>query len=95
MPIKNLIIHLVDKKPDGSPAALHLSDQVLPTTDAIESMLFDLGDTYNSKQGKAWGFFHPESGAYPLTRWLNAYLDGQSDFVAFTREASEHLSTLR
>ncbi|BAW27495.1 nucleoid-associated protein YejK [Pseudomonas putida] len=94
MPIKNLIIHLVDKKPDGSPAALHLSDQVLPATDAIENMLFDLGDTYNSKQGKAWGFFHPESGAYPLTRWLNAYLDGQSDFVAFTREAAEHLTKL-
>jgi len=94
MPIKNMIIHLIDKKPDGSPAALHLSDKALPAGDAIENLLFELSGSYNAKQGKAWGFFHPESGAYPLTGWLNAYLDGKTDFVAFTREAAEHLTRL-
>jgi len=94
MPIKNMIVHNIDKKPDGSPAALHLSSAVLPVSDAIENLLFDLNDAYNGKQGKAWGFFHGESGAYPLSGWLKAHLDGKSSFVEFTQQAAEQLTKL-
>ena len=94
MPIRHCIVHLIDKKPDGSPAVLHARDSELATSDAIENMLADLNDSYNAKQGKAWGFFHGESGAYPFSGWLKQYLDGENTFAAFSRTAVEHLQKL-
>ena len=94
MPIRHCIVHLIDKKPDGSPAVLHARDTELGASDAIENLLADLNDSYNAKQGKAWGFFHGESGAYPLSGWLKQYLEGDTDFTAFSRQAVEHLQKL-
>ncbi|WP_235662134.1 nucleoid-associated protein, partial [Pseudomonas savastanoi] len=48
----------------------------------------------NAKQGKAWGFFHAESGAYPFSGWLKEYFDGSQDFTSFSRVAIKHLQTL-
>lgn len=94
MPIRHCIVHFIDKKPDGSPATLHARDAELPGSEAIENLLADLNDSYNAKQGKAWGYFQEESGAYPFSGWLDHYLDGAGDFAAFTRQAVEHLKTL-
>lgn len=94
MPIRHCIVHLIDKKPDGSPAVLHARDSALAASDAIENLLADLNDSYNAKQGKAWGFFHGESGAYPLSGWLKQYLEAEKDFTAFSRLAVEHLQKL-
>jgi nucleoid-associated protein len=94
MPIRHAIIHLVDKKPDGTPAVVHARDQELAASDTIENLLADLNDSYNAKQGKAWGFFHGESGAYPFSSWLKQYLDEQQDFTAFSRTSIEHLQRL-
>jgi len=94
MPIRHCIVHLIDKKPDGSPAVLHARDSELAASDAIENLLADLNDSYNAKQGKAWGFFHGESGAYPLSGWLKQYLDEEKDFTSFSRVAVEHLQKL-
>ncbi|WP_256582089.1 nucleoid-associated protein YejK, partial [Pseudomonas sp. DrBHI1] len=94
MPIRHCIVHLIDKKPDGSPAVLHARDSELAASDAIENLLADLNDSYNAKQGKAWGFFHGESGAYPFSGWLKQYLDEEKDFAAFSRVAVEHLQKL-
>ena len=94
MPIRHCIVHLIDKKPDGSPAVLHARDSELTTSQAMENLLADLNESYNAKQGKAWGLFHEESGAYPFSGWLKAYLDGEQDFTAFSRQAVEHLQKL-
>jgi len=94
MPIRNCIVHLIDKKPDGMPAVLHARDSELAESEAIENMLADLNESYNAKQGKAWGFFHAESGAHPLSGWLKEYLDSSNDFTAFSRVAVEHLQKL-
>lgn len=94
MPIRHCIVHLIDKKPDGSPAVLHARDSELAESAAIENMLADLNESYNAKQGKAWGLFHPESGAFPFSGWLKEYLDGGQDFTAFSRVAVEHLQKL-
>ena len=94
MPIRHCIVHLIDKKPDGSPAVLHSRDSELATSQAMENLLADLNESYNAKQGKAWGLFHEESGAYPFSGWLKAYLDGEQDFTAFSRQAVEHLQKL-
>ncbi|HTN31758.1 MAG TPA: nucleoid-associated protein YejK [Pseudomonas sp.] len=94
MPIRHCIVHFIDKKPDGTPAVLHARDAELPVNQAMENLMADLNDSYNAKQGKAWGFFHDESGAYPFSGWLKGYLDGGEDFAAFSRQAVEHLQKL-
>lgn len=94
MPIRHMIIHQIDKKPDGSPAILHLADQSLPESHACETLLQDFNNSYNAKQGKGLGLFHPESGAYPLCGMLAQYLAGAQTFVEFSREATEHLCKL-
>ncbi|WP_307987619.1 nucleoid-associated protein YejK [uncultured Pseudomonas sp.] len=93
MPIRFSIIHQIDKKPDGSPAALHVSSAELVESQTTENLLNDFNEAYNAKTGKAWGLFHAESGAYPFSGWLRAYVDG-GDFIEFSRAAAEHLTKL-
>ncbi len=94
MPIRHIIVHQIDKKPDGNPTVLHARDRELVVSQATENMLADLNESYNAKQGKGWGLFHEASGAYPLSGWIKAYLDGEQDFTAFSRQAVEHLQKL-
>jgi nucleoid-associated protein len=94
MLIRHAVIHQIDKKPDGSPAVLHLARQSLPDTQAIENLLADVNDTYNAKTGKAWGLFHAQSGAYPLSGWLSKFIEGELGFMDFTCTATEHLVKL-
>ncbi|HBO4005517.1 TPA: nucleoid-associated protein YejK [Pseudomonas aeruginosa] len=94
MPIRHAIIHLIDKKPDGNPAILHVRSAELPATDAGDNLLADFNESYNAKPNKAWGLFQEESGAYPFSGWLTRYLDGGEDFVSFSRQAVEHLKSL-
>ena len=93
MPIRHSIIHQIDKKPDGSPAALHVSSTELVESQTTENLLNDFNEAYNAKTGKAWGLFHAESGAHPFSGWLRAYVDG-GDFIEFSRAAVEHLTKL-
>ncbi|MFY1021180.1 nucleoid-associated protein YejK [Ectopseudomonas khazarica] len=94
MPIRHSITYLIDKKPDGSPAVLHARDSELTPSQSMENLLADFNESYNAKPGKAWGLFHEESGAYPFSGWLKAYLDDQQDFVSFSRQAVEQLQKL-
>lgn len=93
MPIRHSIIHQIDKKPDGSPAVLHLSHTELLESQATENLLNDLNIAYNAKTGKGWGFFHAQSGAFPLSGWLQTFIDG-GDFIEFSTTAVEHLTRL-
>ncbi len=94
MPIRHSIVHLIDKKPDGNPAVLHARENELAASEAMENLLADLNESYNAKQGKAWGFFHEESGAYPFSGWLKAYLNDEQDFTTFSRQSVEQLQKL-
>ena len=93
MPIRHSIIHQIDKKPDGSPAVLHVSDTELVESQSTENLLQDLNEAYNAKTGKGWGLFHAQSGAFPLSGWLKAFVDG-GDFIEFSTIAVEHLTKL-
>ena len=94
MLVRNAVIHQIDKKPDGSPAALHLATQALPECAAVENLVFDVNDTYNAKTGKGWGYFQPSSGAFPLSDWLDEWFLQGFSFIDFTRTAAEHLTKL-
>lgn len=94
MPIRHITVHHIHKTPNGSVSELAMRDTELPESDCTESLLSDLNESYNGKQGKAWGLFHAESGAHPLSGWLAKYLDGGTDFMAFSKQAVEHLQKL-
>ncbi|RRV76588.1 nucleoid-associated protein YejK [Pseudomonas sp. p99-361] len=94
MPIRHAVMHFIDKKPDGSPAALHLASSELPGSGTIENLLFDVNGTHNAKTGKGWGFFRPASGAYPLSGWLGKVMIDEMEFLDFTRAGAEHLTKL-
>ena len=94
MPVRNAVIHQIDKKPDGSPAVLHLAAQSLPDTQAIENLVFDVNGAYNAKTGKGWGYFQQASGAFPLSGWLEEWFLQGFSFIDFTRTAAEHLTKL-
>jgi len=93
MPIRHSIIHQIDKKPDGTPAVLHVSGTELTKSQVTENLLQDLNVAYNAKTGKAWGFFHAHSGAFPFSGWLQTYIDG-GEFIEFSHTAVEHLQKL-
>ena len=93
MPIRHSIIHQIDKKPDGTPAVLSISKTELAESQVTENLLHDLNVAYNAKTGKAWGFFHAQSGAFPFSGWLQAYID-DGDFIEFNHTAVEHLQKL-
>ncbi|WP_433738966.1 nucleoid-associated protein YejK [Pseudomonas putida] len=94
MPVLHSIIHKIDKKPDGSPAILHYSGAELVESQARDELVNQFNESYNAKAGKAWGFFHAESGAFPLSGWLSKYMAGTENFVDFSGDAVEHLTRL-
>lgn len=94
MPIRHSVIHKIDKKPDGTPVTLHLAGAEQIDSGAREDLLSQLNESYNATTGKAWGFFHPESGAHPFSGWLGKYIAGDTDFLSFSTTAVEHLTKL-
>ena len=94
MPIRHSVIHKIDKKPDGSPAVLHLASAEPVESQARDDLMQQFNESYNATPGKGWGFFHHESGAHPFSGWLDKYLAGGSDFLGFTVTAVEHLTRL-
>ena len=94
MPVRHSAIHKIDKKPDGSPAVLHLASAEQVESQAREDLMQQFNESYNATAGKGWGFFHAESGAFPLSGWLGKYLAGVGDFLNFSTTAVEHLTRL-
>ena len=94
MPVRHSVIHKIDKKPDGSPAVLFLGASEQVESQARDDLMSQLNEGYNATSGKGWGFFHHESGAFPLSGWLGKYLAGVTDFLSFSTTAVEHLTKL-
>ncbi|EJM09786.1 nucleoid-associated protein [Pseudomonas sp. GM18] len=94
MPVLHSVIHKIDKKPDGSPTALFLGGAEQVKSQARDDLVQQFNESYNATAGKAWGLFHHESGAHPLSGWLAKYLAGGSDFLEFSTIAVEHLTKL-
>ena len=51
MPIRHCIVHLIDKKPDGSPAVLHARDSELAASDAIGLFVDQVNDAMTDWHG--------------------------------------------
>ena len=94
MPVLHSAIHKIDKKPDGTPAVLFLGSAEQVESQAREDLMHQFNESYNATAGKGWGLFHPESGAHPLSGWINKYLAKGADFLEFSTIAVEHLVKL-
>ena len=90
MPLHQCIVHFIDKKPDDSPAVVQTRAACLAHSSALEHVLADINDSYNSKPTKAWGFFQADTAAAPLQTWLADYLAQTIDFHQFSLHAMEH-----
>ena len=92
--IEQAIIHEISQDSQGQ-LSCRLRPQPLLNSNAVESMLEELHQTYTGKAGKGFGFFgtHGEDGeANPaFSNALNEYRSGELGFVEFSSAASKLL----
>lgn len=98
MPIQHCIVHDIDKASSEQSASLRPAATELTASPLMEDLLSRFHDAYHAKT-KAWGHFlgegELEAGSTPaFTQALGAYLDDNSDFVAFTQGVAERLLPL-
>lgn len=94
MPVRHLIMHKIEKKPDGSPSVQYIGLKELGESQAAEDLLYEFNTSYNAKAGKGWGFFQAESGAFPFSGWLKGWRTGGKSFTEFSQDALDHLQRL-
>jgi nucleoid-associated protein len=94
MLVRNCIIHYIEQSPESASVKLHLRDSVLPESNVIGRLIGDLHKRYDDSAGKAWGFFRSDQNTYPLSRWLQEYVDGDIDFAGFSQASIHRLSNL-
>ncbi|MGK4635748.1 nucleoid-associated protein YejK [Pseudomonas aeruginosa] len=83
MPIHHAIVHLIEKKPDGTPAVLHARDAELGDSQAIENLLADLNESYNAKNKEHLQKLMEESNLSTGGHILFAhYQQGMTDYLA-------------
>lgn len=87
MAIKNIIVHLLNKKPDSGESFLSLSDEAIAAAHSLDCFLDDLNKIYNSKSNKVFGAFHKDQKADSLEQCLSDYLEKQTAFVKMSQQA--------
>ncbi|RCV87302.1 nucleoid-associated protein YejK [Billgrantia montanilacus] len=98
MPILHSIIHRIAKASGEQPATLHPAPAEPAVSDSLEDLLAGFNDAYHAKP-KAWGHFKleqdvEETQELRFPRELASYLDGHSDFIAFTRGVAQRIAEL-
>lgn len=100
MVIKELIVHLIEKQADSSVSNVLLSHETISASSAtLERFLDELNKIYNSRATKVFGAFsNPEINAdtdaieqKSMKTILENYLEQQSSFVDYTRQAMDLL----
>ena len=94
MLIRNCIIHYFDKSGEGTSGQLHLRDSVLPESKVISQLIDHLHDSFDDATATTRGFFNSDGDIYPLSRWLQEYVDGDIDFAGFSQASTLRLGTL-
>ena len=84
--INQIVLHQLVKR-DEQTLELVLRDSLLPSTQAVTSMMEELHRVYSAKN-KAYGLFNEDSG---LADALRNCRKGEDDFLAFSRAATGRL----
>ena len=93
MPILSSIVHTIDKAGSDAPATLTPATEAMGDSAVMSELLAGLNKAYHGK-AKAWGRFAEGDDAGTFAQRLAAFLAGDQDFVAFTRELAEQIRTL-
>ncbi|HSP56868.1 MAG TPA: nucleoid-associated protein, partial [Halomonas sp.] len=97
MPILHGIAHRLEKPASDRPATLVAAETELPGSPVLDDLLARVNDAYHAKQ-KSWGRFAETTptgqSTSPFPTELAAYLEGSKDFLAFSRQLAERLTTL-
>ena len=92
MTIKQIIVHKLDRSPEGENLQTISASHSLETTPSLELVLDDLLQTYNKKQDKCYGQFSDLSeDSFPGL--LTHYLSEQIDFTSLTKSALEKMAS--
>jgi nucleoid-associated protein len=94
MLVRNCIIHYVEKTGESALGQLYLRDTVLPESKVTRQLIEQLHDSFDHPAAKARGVFLSDEDTYPLSRWLQEYVDGDIDFAGFSQAATLRLGTL-
>lgn len=86
MQIRNAIVHRLQKD-RFQESVLHIRDDLLQVDEALTRLLTEVRDVYTRKAGKSYGRFQQDQDVYPVSRFLRQLLDGQFDFIEFTRRS--------
>lgn len=91
MTIKQIIVHKLDRSPEGESLQTIPASHSLDTTPSLELVLDDLLQTYNKKQDKCYGQFSDlADDSFPAQ--LDQYLENRADFTELTRTTLEKLA---
>lgn len=94
MLVHNCIIHYVDKTGESASGQLYLRDSVLPESKVISQLIEHLHESFDGATATTQGFFNADEDTYPLSRWLQEYVDGDVDFAGFSQASTLRLGTL-
>lgn len=85
MPIRHCIVHLIDKKPDGTPAVLHARDSELSESAATDKV--GVAQQYNALAGKAAAFGAVDAKSANVENYVTEQaLDGLFKMIAQQEE---------
>ena len=91
MALSHLIAHHLSRPSEGDEARLALRSAELPVNGKSEELLRELKNAYVGKAGKAYGQFDCDYSQYPMSRWLEEYVNDRLSFTSFTEKALQHL----
>lgn len=93
MPILNSIVHTIDKAGSDAPATLTPAAAAINDSTDMSELVAGLNKAYHGK-AKTWGRFAEGEDASDFAPRLGAMLAGEQDFVTFTRELAERITSL-
>ncbi len=93
MALSHLIAHYISRPTESDEARLAVKSGELSINGKNEELLRELKNAYVGKAGKAYGQFAEDYSQYPLSRWLDEYVNERLSFTGFSEKAAQHLKT--
>lgn len=88
--LKNLAVHQI-KKEQQQAAQLELAPEELPLDELSHNFIKEAISSYYNKRSKYFGLFDADKDAFPFQTNLDGFLQNQSPFLDFSRQAARGL----
>ncbi len=91
MALQHLIFHRIEKWQEDGDVSLTKRPDIHPVGADAESLYNALRRTFNGKAGKGYGRFQEDYASFPVSRWLQEFLDEKISFAKFSHLLVEHI----